>query len=487
MWGLSTRRLQLVRTRESQQLIKYIILPVLGILFTILYIASASVDVVYSDYIRIINEYLTDVTDISKFLVPDILTRIPMTFFARLVNVLSFNYSVIFDRALCVIGMALMAIISASFMYKYEIAFRWQIAYYIVLFSLNKWEILLNGTSWPHLVSFGMFFACYRLLDLVWKGESDGRQELLLCAFPIIMLLFAGEYIVSYACTLILICVMGVLLGGANSMAGKREQALFKRVIVISAAALFLYMLSRHFAVWEHAGATEQGLIETVIQNPKLLPKFFIKSFAGTVIGKEVIDSVVPGGAAMPSKLVLAVGALIIAGYIFALVLYFENDMLEKTVIPLIFIISGGANHVLVMLARWIFLRDDYALSSRYGAQFMIGILGIILVFAMFNRQRRPYRRVDEKRRNVTRALAAGLTLLIVLGNCYTDYRELRIAKYRKANYKQMAEALVDYEDYDEEELTKVLEWHKDPAELYSAIEILKNNRLNVFSTPKVA
>ncbi len=475
-----------MRTKETQQFIKYLILPVLGILFTALYIGAASVDVVYSDYIRIINEYLTDVTDISKLLVPDVLTRIPMTYFARLVNVLSFDYSVTFDRVLCVIGLAVMAITSSRYLYRHDISLRWQIAFYIVLFSLNKWEILLNGTSWPHLVSFGLFFASYRCLDLVWNGESDSRDELMLCSFPIIMLLFAGEYIVSYACTMILICAMGLVLGGANSMAGKREHAIFKRVIVSAVFALFLYILSRHFAVWEHAGATEQGLLETIAANPRFLPKFLIKSFAGTVIGKEVIDSMVPGGAAMPGKLVLLTGAIVILVYFLALVLYFQNDMLEKTVFPLMLIISGGANHILVTMARWIFLRDDYALSSRYGAQFMVGILGIILVFAMFNRQRRPYRRVDERRRNITRALAGGLTILIVLGNCYTDWRELRIAKYRKANYRQMAEALVDYEQYDEEELVKVLEWHKDPAELYSAIEILKSNRLNVFSTPKI-
>lgn len=475
-----------MRTRETHELLSYILLPAIGIIFTILYIGSSSVDVVYSDYIRLINEYLPDVTDLSRFLVPDILTRIPMTFLARLINVLSFDYSVTFDRALCVLGLAAMAAVSAEYLYKNEISFKWQLAFYIVLFSLNKWEILLNGTSWPHLVSFGLFMLSYRFLDLVWRGEADGGQELALCSFPLIMLLFAGEYIVSYACTTILICIMGLMLGGANSMAGKRERSIYIHVIISAAAALLLYMLSRHFAVWEHAGATEQGLLETIIAEPKFLPKFFIKSFAGTVFGKEVIDSVVPGSAPMPGKLVLLTGCIIILTYLLALVLYFCNDMLERTVFPIMLIISGGANHVLVMLARWIFLRDDYALSSRYGLQFVTGILGVILVFAMFNRQRRPYRRVYEGRRNLTRALAGCLTVFIVFGNCYTDYRELRIAKYRKANYAHMAEAITDYEQYSEEELLGILEWHKDPAELYKAIEILKDNGLNVFSASRI-
>ena len=114
-------------------------------------------------------------------------------------------------------------------------------------------------------------------------------------------------------------------------------------------------------------------------------------------------------------------------------------------------------------------------------------ILGMILVFSMFGKMRRSYRRTDERRRMIAGAAAISITVLIVVGNCYTDYRELRIAKYRKANYRQMAETIVNYEEYEPEELAATMEWHKDPAELISAIEILKDNKLNVFSKPQIA
>lgn len=52
-------------------------LPViLGILFYIWYIFHASDNVAYSDYIRLVNSYLPDVTNPAKFFVPDILTRV---------------------------------------------------------------------------------------------------------------------------------------------------------------------------------------------------------------------------------------------------------------------------------------------------------------------------------------------------------------------------------------------------------------------------
>ena len=200
----------------------YFAIPVIGVLFILLYIKTAGADVVYSDYIRIIAEYLPDVGDIKRLLVPDILTRIPATFLARFINVVNFRYSVTFDRVLGVTGIGIMSVVLALYFKKYNISFRWQAAIYIILFSLNKWEILLNGTAWAHVVAFGFFFISYYMADMVWRGETSAKEELFLCLMPLLLLLIAGEYIASYCVTMILISILGILVGGAgeNRMAG---------------------------------------------------------------------------------------------------------------------------------------------------------------------------------------------------------------------------------------------------------------------------
>ena len=53
------------------------LIPLLGIAFLLWYIKNATCDVVYSDYIRLVNSYLPDVCDPKKFFVADVLTRIP--------------------------------------------------------------------------------------------------------------------------------------------------------------------------------------------------------------------------------------------------------------------------------------------------------------------------------------------------------------------------------------------------------------------------
>ena len=72
----------------------YFILPVLGVLFYLLYLHTSAIDMVYSDYIRLINSYLPDIWDPRKFFVPDLLTRIPVNYLERAINVTLFGYSV---------------------------------------------------------------------------------------------------------------------------------------------------------------------------------------------------------------------------------------------------------------------------------------------------------------------------------------------------------------------------------------------------------
>ena len=195
--------------------IGYRVLLAAVVVFLLYYVYQAAVDVVWSDYIRLIDSYLPDVTNIKKFLVPDVLTRIPVTYLGRLINVRAFRYSVTFDRVLTVFGIALMGYALVLFSLKNRIRPVFFLLMMLVLGSLNKWEVLLNGTAWPHAVAIGLFFLNYYIFDRIWVGDSGAVQELLAVMMPFLLLLVAGEYIASYAVTMILISVYGAATGGA--------------------------------------------------------------------------------------------------------------------------------------------------------------------------------------------------------------------------------------------------------------------------------
>lgn len=459
-------------------------MPVSGLIFLLWYVRSAGYDVVYTDYIRLIAEYLPDVDDIRRLLVPDILTRIPATFLARFINYSSFGFSVTFDRLLAIGGIGLMAIVLALYSYKYKVGYGWQAVIFIVLFSLNKWEILLNGTAWAHVVSFGLFFINYYLMDRLWRGETGSKEELMLFLMPVLLLLIAGEYIASYAVTMIFMSLLGILMGGAAGSTRGKEKSLYKGILFMTVLALILYIISRHFAVWEHSGATDKGILEVISEDPAYIPRFFFNTFAGAVIGQETVMNFFGNGEPLPEALVTVIGVIMFLSYLAALYVYVRSGLYEVTVFPAILVISGFGNHMLVTLGRWIFLDTAYALSSRYAGQFMIGLIGMILIFALYRTQKRELKGFGRAEKRAIRAFAAAAVVLIISGNCYTTYQEIGKAPYREANYAHMAEVIRNYEQYGPEELKKELEWTKDSETLLKALKILKDNKLNVFGRP---
>ena len=72
----------------------YYFFPLLGTVFGLWYIFSATCDGIYSDYIRLVNSYLPDVWNPAKLFVPDILTRIPVNYLGRIVNIYLFGYNI---------------------------------------------------------------------------------------------------------------------------------------------------------------------------------------------------------------------------------------------------------------------------------------------------------------------------------------------------------------------------------------------------------
>ena len=81
------------------------LLPLFGFLFLTAYIRSATENVVYTDYIRLVNSYLEDVWSFAPYLHGDILTRIPVNYLERIINVELFQYSTTFDMMLGAAGL----------------------------------------------------------------------------------------------------------------------------------------------------------------------------------------------------------------------------------------------------------------------------------------------------------------------------------------------------------------------------------------------
>ncbi len=444
-------------------------LPWSGGLFLLWYALHATVDVVYSDYIRIINSYLPDTLDPTSFFVPDILTRIPINYPLRWINVTFFGYSVLFDRGLCILGCVLLMCSVAQYLIRERSGVWIILPVMLVGFSLDKWEMLLNGTGCVHFLSYGLFFYHYLVLERVFTGTQKPGDVRRLYLLPWLALLVAGPYIAQYTATLLV--AYGYLAFLRNRNVDGRRLPWYGLCALVP---LVLYYMSNAAATFEHTGAQDIGLLETLQQYRGFSLHFLLNGFASTLLSGSVLEDMLAAGT-LTYPMVYLLGALVILLYAGAVLLYFRTGQYRRTIFSMLLLVSGAGSHVLVFLSRYIFLTETYAWQSRYGLQYLPGTLGLLLIYgAAFTRFRQQHK--------VTPVMLSLVVLLsFTAGTCYTDKREIDAMPFRQMYFASIADAARDYENLSDDELNLIFEYHHGPNRVRHAMDILKENQWNVF------
>lgn len=469
-------------------------LPVLiGLCFSFYYLLKATDNVAYSDYIRLINAYLPDVGNPSKFFVPDVLTRVPITYLGRIINVKWFGYNTEFDLMLGLISFTLGAAVIAAYACSLRRRkaqaswYAWYLAVLVLYFGLNKWEMLTNGTGWVCFLSVSGFYYHYLVLDrAVRNGHQSRRDRILLIVLPsALTLLTAGPYCGSYSAILIL-CYLVMLADSYRKE--HRINRLFSGYLAAVLIPLFLYLWSDAYAVYVHRGAVAGGsLTGTFLTNPLFFLKFILRALASAALGVDQLQKLnAAGGMFSKLRAEYLLGAFVLALYLFALYLTVRRRLWKETVLPLILILNGGLNHVLIVLSRWIFLNTEYGMSSRYELQYQVGLIGILLTFALcFKKRERQTAGAAGKRPVLLRASQTVIclgTAVLLAGSLYTTAEEVKTAPYRK-EYLQTTRSLgLSYKTASDAELEEYLQ--HDPVEIRKAMSILEENNLNIFRNP---
>ena len=487
------------------------------------YILSASVDIVYSDYIRLTNSYLGEPFSFHDLLTKDILTRIPVSFLFREINIAFFHYSITFDRFLGLFGLFLTSIPLLLFMAKRRIGIFFSVAILLIFYSLNKWEMLLNGSGYAHFLSFALFYLFFYLLS---ERVGKGSFLLSLSVFPFLFLLTGGPYAIAvYGATILSLFFL--------FLAGKIRDKRGSLVLLLSSfVSTFLYFLSNHYAVYEYAGAKSISLKEVLLTKMTFVLKFFGFGFSSLLFSGENLEEWLSSGAVQGKQLFLLGGLILLFFLLMALFflkdLFFgekdsnddcipgkEKDKSLTGLFPALLLLHGLLSFALVFLSRYIFLRPEYAVQSRYALQYQSALLGALLLLYLKTArgqeagvekgrekaklegntekkrgvERKPEdREKDEKagekagaRRALPQIISIGITLLFLGGTLYTAKTELLKAPYRRLHYETMLHSVNRIEDMDEEELERLYEYRHGKERILKAFSILKERKLNCF------
>lgn len=456
--------------------IYYFILPVVGMLFCLWYIHAAASDVIYSDYIRLVNSYLPDVWNPAKFFVPDVLTRVPVNYLARIINVEFFGFNTMFDRVLGVLALGVSGLALGKYCLEKRVGAVCFTVLMAVMFSLNKWEMLTNGSGWAHFLAFAGFYYHFLVIDRVWTGKEKPGDRKLLVSLPFLITIpTAGPYCAVYSVVIMMTYGFMILLDYRKT--GRIEKA-YLSYGLCTLAALLLYLWSNSYAVEDHAAVANVGLFTQLRETPGFFVRFILISFSSMVIGIERALFVFKTNMAPFAIL----GLLVIGAYLWAFYLNFRYRLYETTMVPLIMIVSGGLNHVLILFSRWIFLDENYGASSRYALQYQIGIFGMILTFFFCWEK---WKKEKKGRQRLVQTAAVSLCFLFLAGNVYTTYHELEKAPFRKEIFETRAMLALDFETKTDDELREGFEYRtsrpESGAQIRNALTILKDHNWSVF------
>ena len=172
-----------------------------------------------------------------------------------------------------------------------------------------------------------------------------------------------------------------------------------------------------------------------------------------------------------------------------------EEDKSLTGLFPALLLLHGLLSFALVFLSRYIFLRPEYAVQSRYALQYQSALLGALLLLYLKNTakaretERKPEdREKDEKagekagpKRALLRIISIGITLLFLGGTLHTAKTEVLKAPYRRLHYETMLRSVSRIEEMDEEELERLYEYRHGKERILQAFSILKERKLNCF------
>ena len=497
----------LSKGKEGKLPIALLLLSFLMAVVILFYVLLSTTDVLYSDYIRLVNSYLGKPFQLGDLLQKDILTRIPLTYVFREINRHFFGYTLIFDRALGVLGLFLTSIPLLLFMRKKQLSFLQQLLFLILFYSLNKWEMLLNGSGYIHFLAFSVFYAYFYALDQAFSKKSS---LLLLSIYPPLILLVAGPY-----CLAVFLSCFALFFFLAL---GKKLWDIKGTILLLisNGLCLFLYLLSNHYAVYEYAGAESISLKEVLQNHLLFVVKFIFYGFSSMLVSGENLEKLLRDGA-IQGKGVVLLGAFVLFFYIFMTLLYLwkffassnnsgtktfatknkeafssqQRQMAEQKqtdtnaltgenvgesfyfgLLPGLLLLHGLASHALVFLTRYMFLKESYAFQSRYALQYQSALLGAFLLLFLWKNENRAS--LGQKARTSQGRLAFCLLIsgIFLLGTLWTDRSEWGKSMYRREHYERMWAYSHDLSAYSDEELEDVFEYRHGGERIRKAFAI---------------
>lgn len=432
------------------------------------YIECATMDFpVINDYVRVINNYIGKGKMVNYLCSTSFVLQPPAALLGVWINWHCFGFSVYFDYVLGIIGLSFCAMVVVKYSQYYNINLGMGIVLILYVFSLSKWEMIINGTGWVHFVCFSLIALHFYLLDINYE-QNIKKNEILLMVLPSFnILLFAIFYSAAYSMTILAFYGLVICRDLAKKNSIKKELKYIGAQIVPFLFYVVMSIINSDLRV-----TSGKGFFWYVFHDFKYIIKFFIASFSAEAIGVETLMSYENG-----MKIALVIGGSILILYLLCGYSCIKHMSEGGYIFPLLLLVNSLFSHVLVCYSRCAFEDVTYGMSSRYALQYMLGGLGILIVlYKTFDRNIKDYKKINSLSKSIFCMLILGI---IIWGNGKTTADEVYKAPYRKAYYMTYEDVIRHPDQYTIDDLAGM--YNTDGYEALCALMTLKREKLSIW------
>lgn len=447
--------------KEKYKYIYYILPLLLGIIFILYYISIAQSNVVYTDYIRETNQYLGNRNWLKDYIFDwSFFSRPPIKMLEIYINFKFFHFNTMLDMYLGAIGLILIAFIMTKVCYNNKM-FITNIILCLLIFSLSKWEMVTNGTGWIHFWAFLGFYLHFYLVDQIYiKLNKNNIIKIIMIVLPVFNILFVA----TFYCAIYSIVMIG--LYSFIIIRNKINRKKFIKIDIIYLASIIIpfviYVICMIISKDSRVIANE-SFFSAFKKNPRYFFSFFIKSFASDIIGIEEVQAY-----NIKNIFLWILGLILIVVYLYSIFINIKYKIYKYSFMPILLLISGFLNHLIILYSRWGFLSDIYGMSSRYSLQYMSSTIGLVLTVMYL------------KKMNLIKNIyfIKLIILIILIGNIFTTLKEIQKAPYRKEYVENLKEIGLNYELASNEDLSL---FQSNIDSTRKALSILKEYNMNIF------
>lgn len=350
-----------------------------------------------------------------------------------------------------------------------------------IIMNLDQAELLGNGNGLYLFCRMLFFVIVFINFENLIKKRSLKNLIFFITTLLMNTFLFSAGYTIPFLVALFIIFLLYFFI---NKSFKNKKFIIHFLVTVFFCLFIYINGITSHIVGYnpEPQRKETSSLFYNITNNTSSFLRFGLLGLTSNIINVNLVT--IAKTVDISDLTLLIVGLVLLASYIYSIILFVKNKIYKITYMPLFFIIYAFLIYGSIAITRYSYnsLYPYYSMSSRYTLDTHYGLIGIIwiLIYSIcieknFNKQKikvKIFKKIF---------LPILIMLFIITAQIKTAKTEWMIGPYRKEYFNTIRKIAL-MEKYNNKSEMDLFQNSSNPKLVIDSLKFLKKYKLNVFA-----